>query len=276
MCTTPETEKAPTRQRSAVALHPVRKVTPQGVEQIQDALAVERWLRVTLNGREVAALMCSPGHEEELGAGFALTQGFIRSRQDLLSVALRADAEDGDVVRIVVAVDLSLRMADRLAAQGSCAGVAYAEEDLPVLAGDQPVIAAAALRQMARSMAAAQEIYRRTGGTHGAGVFTAGGELVAVREDVGRHNAVDKAVGHCLLAEVPLEDKALVVTGRASREIAVKAVRAGVRILASVSAATDAGAQIAERCGLTLIAFLRERRMNVCTHPQRIDMGGGG
>jgi len=269
----PETETAPTSQRSAVVLHPVHRVSPHGVEEIQDTLAVERWLRVTLNGREVAALMCSPGHEEELGAGFALTQGFVRSREDLLAVALRADADAGEVVRIVVPVDLSLKMADRLAARGSCGGVVYADEDLPILGGDQPVIAVEALRQMARRMAAAQEIYRQTGGTHGAGVFAAGGEPVVVREDVGRHNAVDKAVGHCLLAGVPLDDKALVVSGRASREIAVKAVRAGVRILASISAATDAGVEIAEHCGLTLIAFLRGRRMNVCTHPRRIDMG---
>jgi len=268
----PESETAATSAHDAIALRQVRRATPEGVVEIQDALAVERWLRITLNGREVAALMCSPGHEEELGAGFALTQGLIRGRQDLLSVGVRADAEHGEAVRIVVPFDLSRAMADRVSARGSCGGVVSADEDLPVLEGDNPVLPAEALHHMARSMAAAQEIYRQTGGTHAAGIFSAGGEPVVVREDVGRHNAVDKAVGYCLLGEVPLQDKVLVVSGRASREIAAKAVRAGLPILASISAATDAGVDIAERCGLTLVAFLRGRRMNVCTHPHRIDM----
>lgn len=267
-----ETETIKGSAHDAVAPRQVRKVTPQGIEEAQDALAVERWLRITLNGREVAALMASPGHETELGAGFALTQGFIRGRADLLSVALRSDADKGDAVRIVVPVELSLAMADRAAGRGSCGGVAYADEELPILERDQPAVAAEALRQMVRAMAAAQEVYRLTGGTHGAGIFTAGGEAVVVREDVGRHNAVDKAVGHCLLGSTPLDDKVLVVSGRASREIVAKTVRAGVPILASISAATDAGVDLAERFRLTLVAFLRGRRMNICAHPQRIDV----
>jgi FdhD protein len=261
----------PQSDRKPIAMRPVRKVSPAGVEDIEDALAVERWLRITLNGREVAALMCSPGHEEELGAGFALTQGFIRSRADLLSAALRSDAESGDTVRIVIPVELSLSMTERATARGVCGGDVRLDADLPVLDRDEPAVAADVLERMARTMTAAQKVYKHSGGTHAAGVFTAQGEPVVVREDVGRHNALDKALGHCVLSGRELGDKVVVITGRASREIVTKAAWAGVPILASVSAATVAGADAAERARLTLVSFLRGRRMNICAHPQRID-----
>jgi FdhD protein len=169
-------------------------------------------------------------------------------------------------------VELSLALAERIAARGSCGGTAHADDDLPALAGAGPVVCATHLHDMARAMAAAQVLYRRTGGTHGAGVFTAEGEMIAVREDVGRHNAADKAIGHCLLADLPRDDKVLVVSGRISREIAASAVRAGVPIIASMSAPTDAGVEVAARCGLTVVGFLRGRRMNIYTRPERIDL----
>jgi FdhD protein len=257
----------------AIALRRVRKATSRAIEDVDDAVAVERWLRVILNGREVSAVMASPGREDELGAGFALTQGLIRSRADLLSVGLRADAEKGDAVRIVIPLDLSRAVTERLVARGSCGGQVLVNDTLPVIERDAPVVAAALLRDMARAMAAAQEIYKRTGGTHAAGVFTPNGEMVVVREDVSRHNALDKALGHCLLSGHRLEDKVAIMSGRASREIVASAARAGVPILASISAATDAGVDIAARARVTLVSFLRGRRMNVCAHPQRIDLG---
>jgi len=267
-----EAEPAGLPERDAITSRRVRRVSADAVVDTDDALAVERWLRITLNGREIAALMVSPGHEEELGAGFALTQGFVRARRDLLSVTVREDPEKGPAVRIVVPVGLSLALADRITARASCGGTIHADDDLPVLPARGPAVAAARLREMSRAMVAAQGIYRRTGGTHGAGIFTADAELVVVREDVGRHNAADKAIGHCLLTDLGLDDKVLVVSGRVSREIAAKAVRAGVPILASMSAPTDAGVDVAERCGLTVVGFLRGRRMNICTHPHRVDV----
>lgn len=254
----------------ATAVRRIRRATPQGAEEIEDALAVERRLRFTLNGREVAAVMCSPGHEDELGVGLALTQGLIRSAADLLSVGLRGDAEKGDAVRIVVPVELSLSVAGRVTARGTAGGVVQLEEELPVLEGDGPSVTSKALLRMAQGLSAGQTIYARTGGTHGAGVFRVDGGLIALREDVGRHNAVDKAIGHCLLAGESLADKVLVISGRASREMVTKAARGGVPILASVSAATDAGVDVAERCRLTLVGFLRDERMNVYTCPHRI------
>jgi len=248
----------------------VRRISADGAADIEDELAVERWLRIIVNGRELMAVMASPGHEDELGAGLALTQGWIRSRRDLLRVTLRADADKGDTVRIVVPVELSLAIGERLSARGSCGGWVLSDEELPEIAGCEPTASADRLGEMARSLTAAQQLYKRTGGVHGAGVFRADGELVAAREDVGRHNAVDKVIGHCLLAGEAVDDKVLVVSGRASQEIVGKAARAGVAILASMSAPTAAAVDAAQRCGLTLVGFLRGRRMNVYAHPRRI------
>jgi len=268
-----DTETTGADGHEAIALRAVRKATARGIEDVHDAVAAERWLRIILNGREVSAVMASPGHEDELGAGFALTQGVVRSRADLLSVGLQPDAEKGDAVRIVIPLDLSLTVTERLVARGSCGGPVVADDALPVIERDEPVVSGDKLREMARAMARAQEIYRRTGGTHAAGVFAPDGEVVVVREDVSRHNALDKALGHCLLSGHGLDDKVVIISGRASREIVANAARAGVPILASISAATDAGVDLAVRARLTLISFLRGRRMNVCAHPQRIDLG---
>jgi FdhD protein len=115
-----------------------------------------------------------------------------------------------------------------------------------------------------------QDIHRDIGGTHGAALFDETGKAVTVAEDIGRHNAVDKAIGYCLLREIRLDDKILVTSGRASYEMATKAIRVGIPIAASVSAPTALAVQLAEDRGLTLIGYLRGKRMNVYTHPERL------
>jgi FdhD protein len=115
-----------------------------------------------------------------------------------------------------------------------------------------------------------QDIFRGTGGTHGAGVFSASGEMVAMAEDVGRHNALDKAVGWCALRGITLEDKALVLSGRISYEMALKTVRVGIPVLVSMAAPTSLGLRVAEAAGLTVVGFAGAERFNVYTHPRRI------
>ncbi len=120
-------------------------------------------------------------------------------------------------------------------------------------------------------LTACQEVFRGTGGTHGAAAFTASGELVAAREDVGRHNALDKVVGACALARVPLSDKLMFISGRISYEMALKTIRAGCPILVSLAAPTSLGLRTAEQAGLTVIGFAGDRRFNVYTHARRVE-----
>ncbi len=115
-----------------------------------------------------------------------------------------------------------------------------------------------------------QDIFRATGGTHGAGVFSASGEMVAMAEDVGRHNALDKAVGWCALRGTSLDDKVLVLSGRVSYEMALKTVRAGIPVLVSMAAPTSLGLRVAEAAGLSVVGFAGAERFNVYTHPRRI------
>jgi FdhD protein len=145
-------------------------------------------------------------------------------------------------------------------------------EGLPALSNALQV-RAGTLLGLSRAMRARQEVHRSVGGTHAAALFGAGGSLVTLAEDIGRHNAVDKALGHCLLRRIPLADKVLVTSGRASYEMAIKAIRVGVPIVASVSAPTALAVQLAQDRGLTLIGYLRGGRMNVYTHAHRVADG---
>ena len=133
-------------------------------------------------------------------------------------------------------------------------------------------ISASMLLGLGRAMRDMQTVYRQVGGTHSAALFDAQGKGVTLAEDIGRHNAVDKAVGHCLLRGIALEDKLLITSGRASYEMAVKAVRTGIPIVATISAPTSLAVQLAQDHGLTLVGYLRGGRMNVYTHPHRVEI----
>ena len=149
------------------------------------------------------------------------------------------------------------------------ADVSALSKDLPDVTSKVQVLAATLL-ELPRTMRARQEIHNAIGGAHGAALYTVSGKQVVLAEDIGRHNAVDKAVGNCLLRGLGLEDKVLIVSGRASYEMVSKAIRLQIPVVASISAPTSLAVQIAQEKGLTLIGYLRGGRMNVYTHPQRV------
>jgi FdhD protein len=140
---------------------------------------------------------------------------------------------------------------------------------LPFLSQDIAVDPSVVLK-LSREMRTMQEVHPKSGGTHSAAVFDVEGNAIHLAEDIGRHNAVDKALGYCLLRKIPLNDKILVTSGRASYEMVTKAVRAGLGVIATLSAPTSLAAQIAQDRGLTLIGYLRGSRMNVYTHAGRL------
>jgi FdhD protein len=149
------------------------------------------------------------------------------------------------------------------------ADVSSMAETLPTLPQGLTIDAAVILG-LGKAMRDLQALHRNVGGTHSAALFTATGEAVTQAEDIGRHNAVDKTAGHCLLRRIPLDDKILVTSGRASYEMATKAARLGIPVVATISAPTLLAVQIAEEHGLTMIGYLRGGRMNVYTHAQRV------
>jgi len=247
----------------------------------RDALAIERPVAIEINGQLAAMVMALPGGEEELAAGFALSERIIRHRKDLLLLQAcePEPPPDGEGtsnqwplrVRMVVPVSMQPSRPGPAIARYACGSLGEALS-LPEW---EPLdtalrVRTESLREMLRQFSAAQAVFQVTGCTHAAGLSEAEGKLLILREDIGRHNAIDRVLGRALLEEVELSDKVLITTGRASVELVFKALSARVPVLASLSAPTALAVDWARKGGLTLIGFLRPRRFNVYAWPERI------
>jgi len=237
-------------------------------------------------GTTIAVIMRTPSHDDELALGFLFSEGLIMGADEIAGVRPGAD-NDGlpspNIVEVFAApgVDLARRAQEagysrQFAVNASCGvcgknSVAAACATLPPLPPDEFTVAPATLYALPDQLRAEQRVFRYTGGLHAAALFTGAGDLLAMREDVGRHNAVDKLIGRALLdGELPLRDRILLVSGRLSFEIILKALAAGVPIVAAVSAPSSLAVDLAEVGGVTVAAFLRGERVNVYTHPHRI------
>ncbi|MGZ4799580.1 MAG: formate dehydrogenase accessory sulfurtransferase FdhD [Acidimicrobiia bacterium] len=249
-----------------------------------DRLATEEPMEIRIEqpGGDVgplAVVMRTPGHDFELAVGFCITEGVIDAATDLGAVryCLGPDAEqEYNVVTVAVRRPVDLDDRARSFAAGSSCGVCgkatldQLEVDCaPIAPG--PAFALDVLVAMPERLRAAQPLFDATGGLHGAALCDGAGEVVVVREDVGRHNAVDKLVGLATLEDrLPLAESALVVSGRASFEIVQKAARAGIPVVVAVSAPSSLAVTTARRLGMTLVGFVRDGRANVYTGPERV------
>jgi len=259
---------------------------PQLTER-SDLLAAEEPLGIRVAGQALTMTMRTPGDDVELATGFLVSEGIVREPGDIASIRLcdgttcgHAGHEGiGNIVDVELRPGLEIRPSARrnfltTSACGVCGKASSA--DLFVQQAwevdEDPVrIPAARLSSMPETLRAAQRVFASTGGLHAAGVFGPDGELVTVREDVGRHNAVDKAVGWALQhGKLPMRGCVLLVSGRASFELVQKAVLAGFPVLAAVSAPSSLAADLAFEAGLTLIGFLRGGSMNVYTRADRV------
>jgi FdhD protein len=252
-----------------------------------DRLAVEEPLEIRLQVRDgdastISITMRTPGHDFELVAGFLLTEGIVESLDDIQKIAYCLDDSlDAEQRYNVVTAELRKepgrasieRMVMTSSACGVCGSASIDAVRLaghPVL-GEGPILDVDVLRQFPDLLNAGQRAFASTGGVHGIALISTEGEVLALREDVGRHNAVDKVLGWALMAgKVPLSETCLFVSGRVSFEIVQKAVRAGIPIVAAVSAATSLAAKLAADRNLTLVGFLRGDRCTVYAGRERI------
>jgi FdhD protein len=264
---------------------PVVRVRERGVSRRPDALAAEEPLELRVDGRALAVTMRTPGHDVELAHGFLLTEGVITSADDIVT-ARYCDSLDDAGRNTYNVLDLALApgvpppddgVERRFYTTSSCGVCGKASLDAVRTrtvfspAEDPVQLSAEVLFGLPDALRAAQKVFDSTGGLHGAGLFTADGTLLAVREDVGRHNAVDKVLGHALLTGgVPAVGTVLMVSGRASFELTQKAVMAGVPALAAVSAPSSLAVEMADDAGMTLIGFLRGRSMNIYAGASRV------
>jgi FdhD protein len=252
-----------------------------------DLLTAEEPLGIRVDGTALTVTMRTPGDDIELAAGFLASEAVVRSPADIAAIKLcdgtscgHGDHDGmGNIADVTLAAGVTVAPGARrnfltTSACGVCGKASI--HDICVLphaalADDPARFAPAALATLPDRLRAAQRVFSRTGGLHAAGLFTAEGELIAIREDVGRHNAVDKVVGWALLdGRLPLAGCVLLVSGRASFELVQKAILAGIPLLAAVSAPSSLAVDLAEEAGLSLVGFLRGPSMNVYTGAHRL------
>jgi FdhD protein len=247
-----------------------------------DDLAAEEPLEIRVAGTPLVVTMRTPGHDFDLAAGFLLTEGVVSQRDHIVRIAYGCEADGrrtGNRVDVSLAGDappMAEHVERKFPATSSCGVCGKASIDA-VHARDlqRPGrdfrIPAELLTDLPDRLRTVQTIFGRTGGLHAAGLFDGGGQLIAVREDIGRHNAVDKIIGNALLENrVPLAERILMVSGRGGFEIVQKALVAGVPVLASVSAPSSLAVQLAREYGLTLVGFLRGRRFVAYAGEERL------
>jgi FdhD protein len=256
----------------------------------RDQLATEEPMEIRVQGRgqdpmAFAVAMRTPGNDFELAVGLCRTEGVVAAPDDVETIAYCVATEAIDrpeqqynivTVRLrrPVAEDLRARRYLANSSCGICGKAALDEVEVrcaPV--GPGPRVAASTIRALPQRLEEHQRVFEQTGGLHASARFTAAGELVEAREDVGRHNALDKLIGQAFLAgELPLREQVLLVSGRLSFELVQKAAVAGIPVLCAVSAPSSLAVAAAERFGQTVVGFLRGERFNVYTHPDRIDL----
>jgi FdhD protein len=287
---------------------PVRRLHGAAESEDHDFLAAEEPLEIRVEGHSVAVVMRTPGEDQELAAGFLVTEGLVRAASDVLEISHQAHCwfparrgqdqpaptngrsrpsrrfgpkvgmTGGNVVDVRLrspeSMDLK-KLTRHVFTSSSCgicskASIEAVRQQFPGIA-DACEAEATVLWKLPRLLEAAQETFRWTGGLHACALFDLTGRLLVLREDVGRHNALDKVVGWALLQHrLPLQGQILLLSGRASFEMLQKALAAGIPIVAAVSAPSSLAAEFARQSGQTLVGFLRGERMNIYAGAQRV------
>ncbi|WP_435642730.1 formate dehydrogenase accessory sulfurtransferase FdhD [Streptomyces sp. H49] len=269
----------------------VLRIRDGAVSTRPDTLVAEEPLEIRLNGKPLAITMRTPGDDFALAAGFLVSEGVLAAASDLQNIVYCAGATaDGsntyNVVDVKTAPGVTLPdfgLERNVYTSSSCGLCGKASLDAVRTTARWPIADSPRLRvttellaELPERLRTAQQVFDRTGGLHAAALFTEDGELLDVKEDVGRHNAVDKLVGRALQnGELPLSRTVLLVSGRASFELAQKAVMAGIPVLAAVSAPSSLAVDLAAETGLTLVGFLRGSSMNVYAGEDRIALPQG-
>ena len=254
------------------------------VRCVQDYLAGEEPLQIRVGNHPLSVTMRTPGHDIELAAGFLFTEGIIHRREQIVSLD-HADqckpTERGNIIKVELTDDVGLDFEStqrNFFTSSSCGICGKASIESVRARGIRPPnphfrVAGEVLCRIPETLRSAQQVFGRTGGLHAAGLFEASGKLLAEREDIGRHNAVDKIIGWALRENrVPLSESVLMVSGRGGFEIIQKAAVAGLPVVASVSACSSLAVQFAREVGMTLIGFLRGKRLVVYAGGERLGL----
>lgn len=255
----------------------------KGFAAVEDFVAAEEPLEIRIEDRSIAVMMRTPGHDDELTAGFLLTESVIKSGDEIFEISACPDVDPegiGNTIQAKLALGHSVNLESltrHVFTSSSCGVCGKATIDsifqqydsIPAETGG--VVSEKVLLSLSGTLRAAQETFDRTGGLHASAIFDREGNLQWLREDVGRHNALDKVIGRAVLdGKIPLSDSILLVSGRISFELMQKALAAGIPIVAGISAPSSLAVEVAKESGQTLIGFLRERSFNVYANAFRV------
>jgi FdhD protein len=253
----------------------IRRKKDGSLEYLRDDLTIEEPLEIRIGSKPLATTMRTPGHDDELAAGFLVSEAIVRDRSAIAKIS--RDGDNRVIIGFAGDVKLRLNSAQRFGTISSSCGVCgktsidEIRQNFPAIESGNVRIDIDTLLSLPEQLRKAQSDFARTGGIHAAGIFDLSGELKIVREDIGRHNAVDKAIGRAFLDKLlPLSRHVLLVSGRASFEIVQKALAAGVPIVAAVSAPSTLAVNFARESNQTLIGFLRPPSFNIYSHIERV------
>jgi FdhD protein len=253
----------------------IRRKKDGSLEYLRDDLTIEEPLEIRIGGKTLATTMRTPGHDDELAAGFLISEAIVRDRGEIAKIS--RGGENRVIVGLAEGVKLTLKSAQRFGTISSSCGLCgktsidKIRQNFPAIESGNVRIDIETLLSLPEKLQKAQSDFARTGGIHAAGIFDSNGELRIVREDIGRHNAVDKAIGRAFLdGLLPLDRHLLLGSGRGSFEIVQKALAAGIPIVAAVSAPSTLAVDFARENNQTLIGFLRPPSFNIYSHIERV------
>lgn len=245
----------------------------------EDAIAVEVPLSIAVNGTPFTITMQTPGRESDLARGLLFTEGVITDTREQPKILITGKNPEGHISSVNVSVPPALIAKDfantrnviSASSCGICGKTSVDDENIPVQ--NSALLNGELVSKMFEAVAAVQEDFKQAGGTHAAGAFDIEGRLLAVSEDIGRHNAVDKVIGHLLNNQLLPQAKCLTVSGRVSYEIVNKTRAAGIPFLAAVSAPSSLAIEKAQEAGITLMAFCRNNKFTIYSNPQQVEQG---
>ena len=253
----------------------IRRKRDGGLEYLPDDLTIEEPLEICIGRKILATTMRTPGHDDELAAGFLISEAIVREREEIANIS--SDRDNRVIFDLKDSVKLKLNSTKRFGTISSSCGLCgktsidAIRQNFTAISSKEIRVDIETLLLLPEKLRNAQSDFARTGGIHAAGIFGVDGELKIAREDIGRHNAVDKAIGRAFLdGSLPLDRHLLLVSGRASFEIVQKALAAGIPIIAAVSAPSTLAVSFARESNQTLIGFLRPPSFNIYAHIERV------
>jgi len=244
----------------------VIKIVGSTSEETEDIVATERQILISVNGKEVLSLFCTPTMIKEFVVGFFLNEGIIKGH--FCADAITIQYGEGMNIHVNIPADGEVSLEGMVRTSGCIGGITFDRKEYKK-ASDSFFVASDKLKAMFKEFNRKATLFKATGCMHSAAISD-GQKILVVAEDIGRHNAVDKVIGHCIIENIPLEDKMMLVSGRLSSEIVSKSARWGVPVIVSRTSPTSYAVEIAEQANITLIGFVRGNRLNIYTNGQRI------